>query len=310
MKKLIVFIMLAIFILPAFSQQMFQILTDKYADKDGFSATMITSDMFDIYLKKKNIDEESPVFETLNKLDNILVASQSKYGENEDIDIESLHTEILDFYKKGEYKLFKTEKRMGEDIKVYLKKVDNKVVSLSLVTESSAAVNLVEMNGEIDMVNLGELSNALSVRGLENLYKVNGGASYQVFGGTFITPDFEALDFSSGDYFSNEKLLELKENIIEQNLFDEEQREEFEAQAREMAKHKSNIAEKYREMGEKYRRQPIFLSYPGDTNTVYYIDGKKAKTKDIKKLDKDKIESIEVNRSDKKDKSTIRIKTK
>ena len=71
------------------------------------------------------------------------------------------------------------------------------------------------------------------------------------------------------------------------------------------------MAEKYREMAEKYQRQPIFLNYPGDTSTVYYINGKKVKADEIKKLGKDEIKSIEVKKAEKEDeKTTIKIKTK
>ena len=64
-------------------------------------------------------------------------------------------------------------------------------------------------------------------------------------------------------------------------------------------------------MSEKYQRESIFLSYPGDTNTVFYIDGKKVKAKEIKEFDKGKIESIELKKPAKEDdKKTIKIKTK
>jgi hypothetical protein len=44
---------------------------------------------------------------------------------------------------------------------------------------------------------------------------------------------------------------------------------------------------------------------------VYYIDSKKVKAKEIKKLDKGDIESVEIKKTEKKnDKTTIRIKTK
>jgi hypothetical protein len=71
------------------------------------------------------------------------------------------------------------------------------------------------------------------------------------------------------------------------------------------------MAEKNRETFEKYSREPIYLNHKGNTNTVYYIDGKKVKAKEIKELDKGKIESVEIKKPEKKnDKTTIRIKTK
>ncbi len=69
--------------------------------------------------------------------------------------------------------MFKTEKRMGEDVKVFLKKNQDKIKSLALITNSSASTNLVELNGDIDLSTVAELNNTLNLRGLENLYKIN-----------------------------------------------------------------------------------------------------------------------------------------
>ncbi len=96
-----------------------------------------------------------------------------------------------------------------------------------------------------------------------------------------------------------------------QGVFTTEQRAAIEDQARASAEKQMQMAEKYREMAEKYGREPIFINYPGDTNTVYYIDGKKVKAKEIKDLDKGKIESVEIKKPEKAhEKTTIRIKTK
>ncbi len=313
MKQLIFFIAAVIFSTPLFAQQtptLFNQLTEKYADTDGFSASLLTSDMFDLYLKKKNLEENSPVFDALKNLDRIIVVSQSKFLKGNTTAVSAttsnpeenkLHETILDFYKKNNYTLFKTEKRMGEDIKVFLNKNQDKIVSLVLVTNSEAATNLVELQGDIDLKTVAELNKALNLKGLENLYKLDNGSSYYGF------PSIAA--------YSPERIDELvsrqRELIERQHSLTDEQRIKIEARAMEMAERQNQMAERYREMAEKYQREPIFLNYPGDTNTVYYIDGKKVKAKEIKELDKEKIESIEVKKPEKKDdKTTIKIKTK
>jgi hypothetical protein len=71
------------------------------------------------------------------------------------------------------------------------------------------------------------------------------------------------------------------------------------------------MAEKSRQMYEVYGRRPIFLSAPGDTNVVYYLDGKKVKAEQIKVISPDDIVTVDVSKSDKKgEKSVIRITTK
>ena len=313
MKQFILLMTLTIFSLTSLAQQnqnLFNQLTEKYADLEGFSASLLTRDMFDLYLKKKNLDETSPVFDALKKLDRIVVISQSKLmtdgftsGTTTVTKPENnqLHETILEYYKKNNYSLFKTEKRMGEDVKVFLNKNQDKIASLALITNSTAATNLVELQGDIDLKTVAELNKALNLKGLENLYKLDNSSS-------FYGP-------SAGISYSPERIDEMvarqREQFERQRNLTDEQRAAIEDQARAAAEKQMQMAEKYREMAERYQREPIFLSYPGDTNTVYFIDGKKVKAREIKELDKEKIESIEVKKPEKKDdKTTIRIKTK
>ncbi len=190
MKQIILFLLVTVLLVPATAQQttnLFDELTSKYADQEGFSASMLTRDMFDLYIKKKNLDESSPVFDALKKLDYITVISQSKFfteallagdtKENTD-DKNVLHETILDHYRKNGFTLLKTEKRMGEDVKVYLMKNQEKIVSLALITNSSSSTNLVELRGDIDLKTVAELSKAMNLKGLENLYKLENNNSW------------------------------------------------------------------------------------------------------------------------------------
>lgn len=313
MKRIFLIMLVIVCTIPALAQQQksfFEQLTENYASKDGFSASMLTRDMFDLYMKKRNLDKTSPVSDALKNLDYIMVVSQSNLMVNylpatadkitggQD---NQLHKTILDHYQKNNFTLFKTEKRMGEDVKVYLKKNQNKIESLALVTSSSSSTNLVELKGDIDLKTVAELNKELNLKGLENLYKLDDSNAY--YGRT------------TGLGYSREKIEELaarqREMVDSQRTLTDEQRAQFEKQVQLQAKKQLEMAEKYREMAEKYKREPIFLNYPGDTNTVYYIDGKKVKAKEIKELDKDRIESVEIKKSGKEDdKTTIRIKTK
>lgn len=313
MKRMYLMLVVLIISLPAIAQQnttLFDQLTDKYADTEGFSANLITSDLFDLYIKKRNIEETSPVFDALKKLDHIMVISQSSFlgktvGEtaaetNKDNEKDEVHAAILDFYKKSGYTLLKTEKRMGEDIKVFIKKNQEKTNALALITNSSFSASLVELQGDIDLKTVGELNKALNLKGLENLYKIDSNSQYGFVSGTGFSP-MRIEEFA----------VQQSEMARKHSQLSKEQQAAFEDQARAMAEKQMQLAEKYREMSEKYGREPIFLSYPGDTNTVYYIDGKKVKAKEIKDLDKSKIGSVEIDKAEKEgDKTTVKIKTK
>lgn len=306
------------------SQAFFEQMTEKYSEKDGFSASMLTKDMFDLYLKKKKLDENSDAANALKSLDKILVVSQSafagpmvvgqKFDQNDyDKQMEAnkkerdgMYNEMINHYKSSNYTLLKTEKRNGEDVKVYLKKGADKVNSLALITNSKAATNLVELDGDIDLANVASLQSALNLRGLENLYKIDNKSPYQYIGG----------DVSQ--YFDQERLQMMEERARamadRQAVLSEEQmkriQEQAEKQAEELAARQSEMAERYREMSERYGRQPIFLNYPGDS-TVYYLNGKKVEVDKIKELKKDDIVTVDVNKDLENEEITIvKITTK
>jgi hypothetical protein len=284
------------------AQGLFNTLTEKYSSCEGFSATNLTRDMFDLYLKKKQVDMNSPVYETLKKLDNILVVSLAampiapeplKPGDSGT----EMQKIILDHYRKQSFTLFKTENKNGEDLKVFLRKEGEKISTLALISMTPARTSMVELNGEIDLASISELNKALSLKGLENLYKINGQSDYTTFW-------YEKYGIDHD--FPREQqhyLQEMNENL---KLLNEEKMEEWKQKNKQ-------LFEKQKEMAEKYGRQPIFLSAPGDTNIVYIIDGKKVEASEIKKIHPDRIESIVVTKPDQDHpakKGEIRIKTR
>jgi len=312
MKTFLFILTLCAFTLNGIAQQdLFGQLTEHYADRDGFSASRITSDMFDLYIKKRNIDEQSPVFDALKSLDNILVVSQtgvfrggiSTAAETKTDDLATeIHQSILDFYKNNNFILFKTEKQMGEDVKVFLKKNQEKIELLALVTHSQSATSLIQLQGDIDLSTVSQLSQALNLRGLENLYKINSQGSAAFYVG-------------AGSEWSRERIEEMvvrqREMAEKQRYLSEEQRQKIEEQARVMAEKQRELAERHRELAEKYNRYPILLNYPGDANAVYFLNGKKVDAEALKKIKPNDIESIEVTKPKKEgEETTIKIKTK
>lgn len=310
MKTIMLILVLSVLATGSQAQTaLFETLTGKYSDKDGFSASEITSDMFDLYIKKRNIDENSPVYDALKNLDNILVVSQTSRNGwrnwhtdtvKRDADVDEIYQTALNHYTRNKYTLFKTEKQMGEEVKVFLRKNNDKIESLALITNSGWAANLVELTGSIDLATVSQLNQILNLRGLENLYKINNAG----FRGMPVPP----APFSEQQL---EEMMEKNREIIEkQQYLTEEQRRNIEERAHAMVQKQMKLAEKQREMEEKYGRQPIFLSSPGDS-TVFYIDGKKANAEDVRNLNPNDIERVEVNKDTKEGNvPTIRITTR
>ena len=314
MKRVIYALLLGFLFSPAFSQEYFKTLTEKYSDKEGFSATFITRDMFNMYLKKKQVDEKSTVSETLKNLENILIVSQTGFGkEKDEAGIADLQKEIVNRYKNdAAYTLFKTQKTMGDDLKVYLKKVNEKITSLSVISSTSFSLNLVELNGLIDMESLSDLGRELNLKGLESLYRLSPPDIFygRAFGEYYGQRGSTGFQYLPGNEW-NKQLEEQLKQLEKTKELSAEQRKKIEEQAKLMAEKQAQMAEKYREMAEKYNRSPIFLSSPGDTNVIYYLNGKKVSAAEIKKIDPDDIKTVDVNKSDEKGKKNIiRIVTK
>lgn len=298
MKKVVLIIIAAILISPVSGQELFKTLVDKYSNKDGFSAVQLSKDMFDLYLKKKNIDAKDPVFEVVNNLENILVITQVMGAEKDDV-LKGIQTEILDYYKKKGMTLFKTEKKSGYDLKIYIEKNKEGVSSLGLVNLSDLSLTLIEINGVIDLTSIASLNKAFNIRGLDALRKIDDSGNY------FISPDLSSFNIPDIRFeLSEERRKEIEESM-------KKAREEMKTRQKEMEFHQKEMLEHEKDFAGKYNRYPIFLGGNSDS-TVYYINGKISTKNDYKELDPDKIEEIEVKKEKKNDKSIgiINITTK
>ena len=313
MKTIILSICILISALNLHAQDLFGSLTGKYANQEGFSATHLTNDLFDLYLKKKQVEPGSAVYETLKKLNRITVISQNSFGAQENQGkmketLSAVQDEIMNYYKDPSFSLLKTENRMGEVIKVYLKKNGDKVNTLSMVSSSPTRLTMVELAGDIDLTRVSDISGALNVRGLENLNKINGTSNTFVFQGMDLNQMEDQRIFWE-QYSDNLKDLPYPQMNIEMLRRQKELTEKH----NEMTEKHREIVIKQQEMASKYGRQPIFLSTPGDTNVVYYINDKKVDSEKFKSINPEDIESVSVIKAEqgkKNKKSEIRIITR
>lgn len=312
MKTIVLSICILISALNLHAQDLFGSLTGKYANQEGFSATHLTNDLFDLYLKKKQVEPGSAVYETLKKLNRITVISQNSFGSPENQGkmketLSAVQDEIVNYYKDPAFSLLKTENRMGEVIKVYLKKSGEKVSTLSMISSSPTRLTMVELAGDIDLSKVSDISGALNVRGLENLNKINGTSN------TFVFQGMDMLNQLEDQHIFWEMNPENMENLSNMNIEMRIKNRELADKQREMAEKHREMAEKQREMAIRYGRQPIFLSTPGDTNVVYFINDKKVDSEKIKSMNPEDIESVSVIKAEqgkKNKKSEIRIITR
>lgn len=298
MKNLVLIIVATVLMLPVSGQELFKTLVDKYSEKDGFSAVQLSKDMFDLYLKKKNIDAKDPVYEVVDNLENILVITQIKGNEKED-GLKIIQGEIIDFYKKKGLTLFKTEKKNGNDLKIYIQKGPKGVSSLGLVNLSDLSLTLIEINGIIDLTSIASLNKAFNIRGLDALRKIDDSGNY------FVSPDFSSFYIPDIRFeLSEERRKEIEESVKKAQA-------EMKVRQKEMEFHQQEMRENEKEFAGKYNRFPIFLGGNSDS-TLYYIDGKKVDKVTIKTLEPDRIEKVEVVKETKDNKrvGVIKITTK
>lgn len=301
MKTIAIYIVAMMLVFPAGAQTFFDEMVKKYVDVEGFSAVQLTNDMFGLYLKKKDIKPDDPVYKVLNDLDNMMVITQTFTG-GDSTSQEKLKTEIRNHYQKNGYSLFKTEKKANSDLKIYIsKKADEGVKSMGLLSSNSFSVNLIEMNGKIDLGKVATLSNALNIRGLEQLRAFDNSSAPNNFNFNyqFDVPDFRSFELSEERQKEIEEHMKKAQKVMESHQF-------------KMLENQKELGERQKEIFEKYQRYPIFFSGTGDKDAEYYLNGKKVDFDEVKKVMPDDIHSIEVIKKDgsKQQKSQIKIQLK
>lgn len=296
MKQLGIFLMAMLLAFTAEAQTIFEELVDQYVDVEGFSAVQITNDMFDLYLKQKNIDSDDPVYEVLDDLDNMMVISQTFTGDNDQVK-EEMKTMIRDYYRENDYTLFKTEKNASSDLKIYIDKTDEGITSMGLLSSNSFSVNLIEMNGNIDLSKIASLNKALNIRGLEQLQVFDNKKSPSNF---YFNYEFELPDMSTYE-LSEERRREIQEHV-------QQAQEEMRKHQEEMKIHQREMNLKQRELFEKYNKFPVIISGPDGEDAEYYVNGRKVDKDEIKELDPESIRSIEIDKKDESKKQKAQIK--
>jgi hypothetical protein len=177
-----------------------------------------------------------------------------------------------------------------------------------MVSSTPTRLTMVELAGEIDLSTISDISGALNVRGLENLNKINGSPNNIVVHGFDMNQGEDHLIIRE-QYSDDLKDLPYPQMNIEMLRRQKELTEKH----NEMSEKHREIVIKQQEMANKYGRQPIFLSTPGDTNIVYFINDKKVDSKAFKAINPEDIESVNVIKAEqgkKNKKSEIRIITR
>lgn len=164
MKKQILFILLGILPLCIHAQLNKQM--SKYHEKDGITITQLDKSLYGLY-QRENLSTETK--EMLQKLDevNILNLDLENAKPNVANEIITQFRDILD--TPGKYKLVKSHNNSFSKQLIYSKNKNGKISDLVVWNQSPQQIDIIELQGDIQLDRIALLARALNLNGLNSL---------------------------------------------------------------------------------------------------------------------------------------------
>ena len=78
----------------------------------------------------------------------------------------------MDAYPMDEYTLLMEVLEKGEEVKFYIKKVDNMIPEMMMISKDSDEIVLLSIYGDLDLSFIGKLSKSMKIDGLDKLEKI------------------------------------------------------------------------------------------------------------------------------------------
>lgn len=175
MKKSILRIVLVVMIslpLLAVSQDYpIDKLFSKYAGEDCFTSVNISKEMFSLFANIEDVDDEEieEFQEVIGKLEGLKILTFTPGTKCSKLDF---YEEIMDAYPMDEYTLLMEVLEKGEEVKFYIKKVDNKIPEMMMISKDSDEIVLLSIYGDLDLSFIGKLSKSMKIDGLDKLEKI------------------------------------------------------------------------------------------------------------------------------------------
>jgi len=170
MKKILIFIALAVITVNLKSQSPVDEFFDKYSGAEGFTTVYITKYMFDLFRDIENTGEDKEMEEVISKLNGIkILATDDDPNTKTSI---NLYDEVLKSLPKSEYKELMVIKEQNENVQFLIREKDKKVVELLLLVGSPDESAVISIQGDIDMKNISRIAKSMNIEGMDKLEKI------------------------------------------------------------------------------------------------------------------------------------------
>jgi hypothetical protein len=170
MKKILIFIALAVITVKLNSQSPVDKLFDKYSGTEGFTTVYITKYMFDLFRDMENNQGDKEMEEVISRLNSIKILAT-----DDDPDTKTsinLYDEVLKILPKSEYKELMVIKEKNENVMFLVKEEDKKVTELLLLVGSADENAVISIQGDIDMKNISRIAKSMNIEGMDKLEKI------------------------------------------------------------------------------------------------------------------------------------------
>ena len=170
MKKIIIFIALAVITVKSNSQSPVDRFFDRYSGTEGFTTVYITKYMFDMFRDIENTEGDKEMEEVIGKLNSIkILATDDDPNTKTSI---NLYDEVLKTLPKSEYKELMVIKEQNENVIFLIREKDNKVTELLLLVGSPDESVIISIQGDIDMKNISRIAKSMNIEGMDKLEKI------------------------------------------------------------------------------------------------------------------------------------------
>lgn len=167
MKKIIITILAALFIVPAFAQNANE-LFEKYNGKEGFTSVNISKELFTM-MAQMNVetedDEAKDMIEAMGKLDFIRILMLEKDDSNNK-NFNKFRDELKNF-NLSTYTELMNIKENGDNVRIMVKKEGNLFNEWLLLIDQDDEVGFISISGDIDIETMSKFSKVIGMKGMD-----------------------------------------------------------------------------------------------------------------------------------------------
>lgn len=143
-------------------------LFDKYSEMDGYTSVYITQHMFGLFADVETEQDESGFLDLVKNLNCIKVVAFDKESGEAPGNV-NFYKEVIKSLPEDMYEELMVVKKKGQDIKFLIRKENDTIRELLMISGGENDNALISIQGNIDLKSISKLSRAMNIEGLENI---------------------------------------------------------------------------------------------------------------------------------------------